>query len=255
MVKNIYSFDFLKIVIFLFSKILLQAYALAMSLKSLMYYFVLFEAGKTEFFLLNIYFRGISKGPASITFTQVTLVIPLFILIVLYLPTFIYIVLINFKNSRRNMNVTDVAVLIVFPMFTSLCFHKTTDWGEFKSNSERSMLQDVKRSKSLPNLYAKDCHLKLGRRTKSAIDLTYKNKTKSTANFSLLHSNILYIMFVTGNSLVMSGDIAIQIHRHRFYGLNPITNMFLIIFLLNILLWVDFNNNRRRRQTENRILR
>ena len=239
-IKNIYSFEFIKIVLFLFSKILLQAYALAMSLKSLMYYFVLFEAGKEEFFFLNIYFRGITKGPALITFTQVTLVIPLFILIVLYLPTFIYIALINIKNFRKNMNVTDIAIFIIFPMFTSLCFRKTTDEGNVKSNSDRLMLQNVRKSKSLPNIFAEDCHFKMEKRTKSAIDLEYRDNT-ATANFSLLHSNVIYLMFVTGNWLVMAGDIAIQLHRHSFAGINPITQVFLIIFILNILLWADFN--------------
>ena len=218
-----------------------------MSLKSLMYYFVLFEADNSELFsVFNVYYRGISNGPASLTYTQVTLVLPLSIFIVLYIPTFIYIVLINYKNSWKNMNVTDIAVLFVFPLFTSLCFTKTTYKGKVKSNSHRAMLQDNKRSKSLPNLFSKDRPLKLIRRTKSAFNLAYRDKTNLTANFSLLHSNILYMMFVIGDSLVMGVDIAIQLHKHPFTWLNPFTYIFLIIFILNILLWINFNYNRRR---------
>ena len=257
MVKSIYSFEFVKIVFFIFSKILLQAYALAMALKSLMYKSVLFDENDSELLhnVIDLYFRGLTKGAATVTFTHTALVLPLSIIIVLYLPTVIFILLLNCKNSRKNMDVTDTAVLFIFPIFTSLCFHKTA--FEKNGKSGRSNTHDIfiKRSKSLPNIFATNYKPKLKRRTKSAINLAFSVKKELTAQFSLLHSNILYVMFVLGNALVVGVDIVIQIHRNPSRRLSSITGVFLVIFILNILLWIDFNYNRRRKHRASRVMR
>ena len=61
--------------------------------------------------------------------------------------------------------------------------------------------------------------------------------------FSVHQSNILYFLFVMSFGLIMGADIALQ--RVRWsgiwaYGYESLTFKYLLIFLLNFCLWVDF---------------
>ena len=55
--------------------------------------------------------------------TQATLVAPLFILLVLFLPTTIYMIVYCVCNAKRDMRVVDHAILFIFPILTNLCFN------------------------------------------------------------------------------------------------------------------------------------
>ena len=61
--------------------------------------------------------------------------------------------------------------------------------------------------------------------------------------FSVHQSNVLYFLFVMSFVLIMGADIAVQ--RARWsgiwaYGYDSLTFKYLLIFLLNFCLWVDF---------------
>ena len=55
--------------------------------------------------------------------TQETLVAPLLILLVLFLPTTIYMIVFCVCHAKRRMRVVDHAVLFIFPILTNLCFN------------------------------------------------------------------------------------------------------------------------------------
>ena len=58
-----------------------------------------------------------------IFWTQATLVAPLFILLVLFLPTTIYMIVYCVCNAKRDMRVVDHAIYFIFPILTNLCFN------------------------------------------------------------------------------------------------------------------------------------
>ena len=63
----------------------------------------------------------------------------------------------------------------------------------------------------------------------------------SAPNFSLFHSNILYLCFFVGTFFCLAADSLLQLEKNHF--INDITKLFLALFLINILLWIDFNIN------------
>ena len=65
------------------------------------------------------------------------------------------------------------------------------------------------------------------------------NAWTNEPNFSLLQSNILYLMFFLGSFLCLGADMIVQKGKNGFISNN--TQFFISILLLNIILWVDFN--------------
>ena len=72
-------------------------------------------------FICIIYFMFMHRF--YIFWTQATLVAPLFILLVLFLPSTIYMIVYCVCNAKRDMRVVDHAVLFIFPILTNLCFN------------------------------------------------------------------------------------------------------------------------------------
>ena len=68
---------FLKAVMLMLTKVLVQAYTMSMAIKSLAYYVALFDHGEDSFFneVLNIWYRGLWRlsPPDPLTLTQATL--------------------------------------------------------------------------------------------------------------------------------------------------------------------------------------
>ena len=69
--------------------------------------------------------------------TQETLVAPLLILLVLFLPTTIYMIVFCVCHAKRRMRVVDHAVLFIFPILTNLCFN-----FNFETQAESSRSED-----------------------------------------------------------------------------------------------------------------
>ena len=102
-----------------------------MAMKSLMYYVVL--AAPQLGNVLNVYWRGICvkdflpgqfcQAPNPLTFTQATLVAPLAILVILFVPTILYVLVLSLCHAKKGMAVIDHAILFIFPIFTNLYYN------------------------------------------------------------------------------------------------------------------------------------
>ena len=169
---------------------------------------------------------------------QATLVAPLLILTLLYLPTLIYVTVINVRNFHKNVNIHDKAILFIFPMFTNLCFIKPADKQIIISC--RNMKA---RSKSVSYIFSSLSKSVQMARSKSLTNIeTYNIHVKTEIlepNFSLLHSNVLYALFFIGTVIVLGLDMALQLSRSS--EISEGTKPFIAIFVLNIVLWIDFN--------------
>ena len=136
-----------------------------MAMKSLMYYVVFMSPESTPTYrhILNVFWRGLCvetsdprqfcRSPDLVTMTHAALVLPLVILIVLFVPTMIYVISLSAWNAKKGMRVIDHAILFIFPIFTNLYFN-------FKSNiqadtSQKSVPLECRaraRSHSAPNI-------------------------------------------------------------------------------------------------------
>ena len=128
-------------------------------MKSLMYYVVLIaEASPDLVDILNIFWRGICvessapgefcRPPNPLTLTQATLVVPVLILFLLYVPNMLYVLVLNFCKATKGMRMIDHAILFIFPIFTNMYFNFTSDRLQ-----ERGLQKRVRgRSQSSPNI-------------------------------------------------------------------------------------------------------
>ena len=136
-----------------------------MAMKSLMYYVVLIpdEASPLLRNVLNVYWRGLCvedslpglfcQAPNPLTFTQATLVAPLGILVILFVPTILYVMVLSVCHAKKGMGVIDHAILFIFPIFTNLYYN-------FKSEVEEKTTPKIAalewraqaRSHSTPNI-------------------------------------------------------------------------------------------------------
>ena len=63
----------------------------------------------------NIYYRGIHKGPETVTLTQAIFVFPLLEIAVMYLPKIVYILILNVRKAGNGVKISEHAVLFVYP--------------------------------------------------------------------------------------------------------------------------------------------
>ena len=151
----------------MFIQVLVQSYCLNMAMKSLMYYVVLIpdEASPLLRNINSVYFRGLCvedshpgrfcKPPNPLTFTQATLLAPIATLIILFVPTILYVLGLSLCNAKKGMAVIDHAILFIFPIFTNLYYN-------FKSEVQVNMNPKIAaiqwraqaRSHSTPNISA-----------------------------------------------------------------------------------------------------
>ena len=98
--------------------------------------------------------------------TQETLVAPLLILLVLFLPTTIYMIVFCVCHAKRDMRVVDHAILFIFPILTNLCFNfnseKPADSSEPKDQASlprqpRVGSGEVKGTRSRPSGRSHSC--------------------------------------------------------------------------------------------------
>ena len=172
-IETFVSFKFLKIILIIVTRFLVQSYILAMAVKSLMFKFVsrneYFKPGhqSTKLYedLGNLYYRGLcrpfdkrnftntveffcsNEGPEILTFDQATLYMPLCLICILYLPSIIYVLKINisiFGLKALWEKFFENPVLFLFPLFTSFSFHKIVqetrkEIFEMKKNRRNSL--------------------------------------------------------------------------------------------------------------------
>ena len=117
------STNAIKNFLFIFSKLLIQAYALSMSIKSFMYFFAFYDKNDSDLFksAFEIYYRGLNHY-TFIPFTHATLYFPLIVLAVFYLPSVIYVLILN---SRKDMAISEHVLFLVFSVVTNFYYKKT----------------------------------------------------------------------------------------------------------------------------------
>ena len=110
-----------------------------MAMKSLMYYVVFMSPESTPTYrhIFNVFWRGLcveTSDPRQfcrsldlVTMTQAAFVVPLGILIILFVPTILYVVVISVWNAKKGKRVIDHAILFIFPIFTNLYFNFKSD--------------------------------------------------------------------------------------------------------------------------------
>ena len=133
-----------------------------MAIKSLMHYFVFMsDLIPTHRRIFNVFFRGLCpetsdpqqfcRSPDAVTMTQAAFLVPLGILIILFVPTILYVTVVSVWNAKKGMRVIDHATLFIFPIFTNLCFNFRSDISETAPKSVSLELQ-ARRSHSTPNI-------------------------------------------------------------------------------------------------------
>ena len=118
---------------------LIHAYCLNMAIMSLMYYVVLFIQHPNNK-VMNVYWRGLCledlhpgkfcRPPWPLTMTQATLVAPLAILVILFVPTILYVLVLSLCHAKKGMGVIDHAILFIFPIFTNLYYNFNSEVEE-----------------------------------------------------------------------------------------------------------------------------
>ena len=98
----------------------------------------------------------------------------------------------------------------------------------------------VRRIHSSPQLELNDRIEILGQNLK-VDDRRFKSQKLDQPNFSLIHSNVLYLLFILGFFACFGGDILMQLAKNGYVNKN--TKVFISIFIINTLLWIDFNFN------------
>ena len=140
------SFTFFKIFLFILTKCLVQSYFLSMAVKSLMFHFAILVDSDENSDLFNdvieLYYRGIYKAPALMTFTQATLYAPLFILSLLFMPSIICAFVSSVSKSGLSFwseNFVQKVVLLFFAVLSNMSFflkgkHLTSKSSKLKSH-------------------------------------------------------------------------------------------------------------------------
>ena len=237
------SWRFLKIIIWTFTKLLLQAYVLAIVVRSMMFYFS--SPLNTDEDIQNLYYRGILSNPEKFTFLQATFIFPILIMCIQYLPSIVCILFLKIIDLFRPTRATVVehSVLFVLPIFTNLCFTKSSKPPKHANkplNKIAANKTTMQRARSIPNM--DNYHLAEGKpRSKSVPNITFANNIirLNQPNFCQFESNIIYMIFVISTSLLYGFDIFVAIAR---YGEIPfLTKISLVVCVINVLLWLDLN--------------
>ena len=138
LLTNIFSLTFVKIITMTATKFLIQSYIVSIAIKSLMYKFV----SKFQYFPPNTednelfrdleehYYRGLTNVREVLTFTEATLIIPLVMIAILYLPSIFYIAYASLKfygKEKWSTSILADPVHFIFPIFTCMSFYHRND--------------------------------------------------------------------------------------------------------------------------------
>ena len=201
-INTFVSFRFLKILLLLVTRFLVQSYVLAMAVKSLMYGFVshyqYFQPGHSSQFYLeieNLYYRGIcwpniysdkrfcsSAGPEILTFRQATLYAPLLLISMVYLPSIIYILIINiniFGLKKFFEKFFENPLLFIFPLFTSFSFNKIVE----KTPEDITQKTNKTRANSMPLITLKEHSVERRNEKVFGSNLTFETETPISNTF------------------------------------------------------------------------
>ena len=243
----------------------MHAYFLAIAVKSLMFYSTLWDdeigldqSGQVEVNnLLSLYYRGIYRSPQTLSFELVTLVAPLLIVFILFLPTIIYVFILTIRYSQNKTKVIEKAVLFVYPICTNMYFMEPKSHSAKMSSKTCQTAgtinrKGLKKSTSSPELAANISIPNHRPKSNSISVISWKDNASilDQPEFSLFHSNVLYMFFFIGTLVMFGLEMAHQTARKSDFA-PPITQIFLGILFFNLILWLDFNRNMKMRTSNN----
>jgi hypothetical protein len=211
-----------------------------------MYYFVFIDSDDSDQLksIINVYYRGVDRGAQTVTLVQAALILPMAIIALLYLPSLIYVSILHIKKSNKEIKVIERVLMFVFTMFTNLCY--------INSSKTQFIIEPTTlgRPKSAPALTNADVELlTLKPKSKSLSTMAINYKVLDQPNFSLYHSNILYIFFFLYVFIFECADVGFQIIRKPpNTPLDTVTKYCLAIFSINLMLWLEFNYSRMKKQ-------
>mgnify|MGYP001251019929 CR=1 FL=1 len=198
-----------------------------------------------------------------ITFTQATVYAPLILILILYLPTIIYIVFVSirFYGLQRWINeIMSHPVYFIFPILTSLSFYEKAQIDEIETHdaqiaeSSNYKITDVDGTETVETTTEKTDEI-----TVAAVNISNDvlPVVETEKTFSVRQSNILYLLFCLSSSLCIFGDLWHQwirgknSHNLKWLrissgsSLSPYTSAASLTFGANLILWVDFIMSKR----------
>ena len=272
MVTSLLSANFLKTVLFLLTKFLVLAYLLSMSIRSMMMYYVFGSENELFTNILEYNYRGLCRKTgdkkhneeyfcrraANLSFNTATIYIPIIGLVLLYLPSLIYITVIIIKKKNRQMlNFYCGFIFVIFSIVTNVSVFGENFLKGYGNNEIRRYPSSSK--VSLPRRFSLDLKSntpepgsqKKTTRSKSMPTLVHASSPlaqvqdypdhNDTGNIcSLYQSNVLYSLFMVSAVVFLFVDILLQYLRQRDGGIASITLAVLSCLLINKALWVNF---------------
>ena len=251
-----------------------------------MYYIAFFDSEDSNLYrsVIDILYRGITAEAQPVTLVFATLILPMTTLATLFLPSIIYVLILHIKKSKKALTIVEHAMLIVYPIFTNLFYIKS---HETQAIIEQISLRKRPESAPGLNSYLEPPTLtytpltpstlytpstpstpfrlstvstpsspsrtstpfaspKLKPRSKSLPTMSINDKVLDQPNFSLFHSNILYTFFFVSTSLILGADTTLQFIRNG--RIATVTMYFAAVFLVNLVLWLDFNYSRTKKE-------
>ena len=233
---------------------MLYAYVLARALKAIMINLVLSSAKQDlKKRIMSLYLNDYKnpENPAILisSFDTITFFGPLTVICALFLPTVVYVFILNLKHSRKETKVGEQSVLFLYPIFTNIYFVKPKSQKSVNiSRSAKTSTKPLKRSKSAPELTAL-LHKSVHRQRSISMYLLPWIDTECTQpEFSLFHSNVLYVLFFFPNLIRLGLELRLLIVNRGSYS--PLLTMIVSALLcLNVILWLDFNRNWSKRKS------
>ena len=141
LIKRFASLKFLKIILLLLTRFFIYGIILSAAIKSLMFQYVINSVfGKEDWQIrevIQIFYRGIcvkSSNPTLfcvkseiLNFDTATLYAPLFMICLLFLPSFLFVLFLSFRFfgwKKWGEQFFENPVLFIFPIWTSFSFYK-----------------------------------------------------------------------------------------------------------------------------------
>ena len=273
MVTSLLSANFLKIVFFLLTKLLVLSYLLSLCIRSMMFYYVFISQNELFTEMLAYNYRGFCRKTAdkknseeyfcrrttNVSFNTATIYIPIIGLVLLYLPSLIYItVIVIMKRNRQMLNFYCGFVFVIFSIVTNVSVFGENILKEYGNKENIVTWYPYSRKLSLLRRFSLDLklnmpgpsHKKTTRsqsmptlvNTFSALDEVpdQPDPNESGTICNLYQSNVLYSLFMVSAVIFIFVDILLQALRQRANGIAPITLAALCCLLINIALWVNF---------------
>ena len=272
------SDNVLKMAAFILTKCCVMSYLLCMVIRSIMWYYVASSQSEELLSIMSYNYRGLCKTDQeeksfckrseSFSFFTVAIVIPIVGLVLLYIPSITYIVLIYImKTKRKQLNLYYAFVCILFAILTNLSlfgkeeqrksrklhFYKdetlqnSLDLTQPARRKNSTLLGKTTRSQSLPSSFDNRIVPVFRADSMPTIPILMTTDSKETeVNLSFHQSNILFLMFWFSAVIFFSVDIVLQLVRQQTGNPDKVvphisTTLALCLFLVNSALWINFN--------------